>query len=292
MIPSNGWLSPLTLAYNARVYVAQAKRDVVWRPLWHLPRQWDLISSLTRRELAARYRGSVLGALWVLLTPAVMIAIYTFIFAGIFGARFGAGGTPLEYALYLFCGLLPWTAFQEGLQSSAGVIINHTNLVKRVRFPLETLPLAQVLVAVANQLFGTAALLVATLAIRHRLPATLIFLPLLLLPQLILTAGLGWLVAALGVFLRDTAQTLVLVLTAWFYLTPIIYPETIVPAPYRILLALNPFAPLVRNYRLIVLDGLAPDWQGLAYFTAIACLVLPLGYWVFAKTRRGFADVL
>src|SRR4051794_18646345 len=102
----------------ARMISAQTARRAVWRPLWELPRRFDLIFSLARRELSARYKGSVLGLVWAILTPIVMIAIFTFIFAGIFGARFGAGGSAWDYALYLFCGLLPWTAFQESVQIS------------------------------------------------------------------------------------------------------------------------------------------------------------------------------
>src|SRR5437899_2719208 len=134
---------------------AQTARRAVWQPLWELPTRAELILSLARRELVARYKGSVLGVIWALLTPVVMIAIFTFIFAGIFGARFGASGSPWDYALYLFCGLLPWTMFQETLQLSANTVVVHANLVKRVVFPLETLPVAQALSSLGNQMFGT-----------------------------------------------------------------------------------------------------------------------------------------
>jgi ABC-type polysaccharide/polyol phosphate export permease len=185
---------------------AQAARRAVWRPLWELPRRFDLVWPLARRFTAARYRGSALGLAWAVVTPVVMIAIFTFIFAGIFNARFGPRGTTWDYALYLFCGLLPWTAFQESVQQSAGVVVAHANLVKRVVFPLEALPLAQTLASVAGQLFGTAALVAAALAFGHELHATIFYLPLLLAPQLLLMLGASWLVASLGVFIRDTAQ--------------------------------------------------------------------------------------
>ncbi len=264
----------------------------MWRPLLELPSRFELIRSLTRRELAARYRGSALGLVWTLLTPAVMIAIYTFSFAGIFGARFGARGTAWDYALYLFCGLLPWTAFQESLQVSANVIVTHANLVKRVVFPLEALPAAQVLTAFVTQLIGTVVLLVATLVIQHELHLSLLWLPVLIAPQLILMLGATWLIASLGVFLRDTGQVASLVLIAWMYLTPIIYPEQIVPPRYQRFNNANPFAPLVRSYRRIILEGVPPDWSGLAYFTLCALAVFVFGYWWFAKTRRNFADVI
>jgi len=271
---------------------AQTARRAVWRPLWELPGRFELILSLARRELVARYKGSMLGIVWAIVTPVVMIAIFTFIFAGIFNARFAARGTPWDYALYLFCGLLPWTMFQETLQQSSTTIVTHANLVKRVVFPLETLPVAQALSSLGTQMFGTLALMVATVIVRHELHATILWLPALLVPQLIFTLGAAWLVASLGVFLRDIAQGITLVLMAWMYLTPIIYPESMVPERYRPFINLNPFTALVRSYRRIFLEGLAPDWSSLVYFSAFAGVLFVFGYWWFAKTRRNFADVI
>jgi lipopolysaccharide transport system permease protein len=271
---------------------AQTARRAVWRPLIELPRRLDLVWPLARRMIVARYRGSALGIVWAVLTPAVMIAVFTFLFAGLFGARFTPGGTPWDYALYLFCGLLPWTAFSESLQQSAGIVVAHSNLVKRVIFPLEALPVAQALASLVGQLFGTVALLLATLVIRRELHATILWLPVLLVPQLLLTLGASWLVASLGVFIRDTAQVLGLVLMAWLYLTPIIYPEQIVPARFRGALELNPFTPLVRSYRRVMLEGTAPDFHGLLYLTAISLAAFLIGYWWFARTRKNFADVI
>ena len=276
----------------SRMISAQTARRAVWQPLWQLPGRVDLIISLARRELAARYKGSVLGIVWAVLTPIVMIAIFTFIFAGIFKARFGASNSQWDYALYLFCGLLPWNAFQESLQLSSTTIVAHANLVKRVVFPLETLPVSQSLAMIANQMFGTAALLIAALIIRHELHATTLLLPILLLPQLVATLGAAWLLASLGVFVRDIVQGISLILMAWMYLTPIIYPESIVPEQYRRLIDLNPFTPLIRNYRRLILEGIAPDWPGLLYFSAFAVLIFIFGYWWFAKTRKNFADVI
>jgi lipopolysaccharide transport system permease protein len=276
----------------ARMISAQDSRRLVWRPLWELPGRSELIRSLARRELAARYRGSALGVVWAMLTPAVMIAIYTFIFAGIFGARFGQNGTAWDYALYLFCALLPWTAFQDSLQVSSNVIVAHANLVKRVVFPLEALPVAQVLAALATQMLGTIVLVAATIIIRGEFHASLVWLPALVLPQFLLMLGASWLVASLGVFLRDTGQVVGLLLVAWMFLTPIIYPEQLVPPRYQAFISANPFTPLVRNYRRIILEGAWPDWTGLAYFTLFALAVFICGYWCFARMRKNFADVI
>lgn len=271
---------------------AQTARRAVWRPLWELPRRIDLISSLVRRELAARYRGSMLGVTWAIVTPLVMIAIFTFIFAGIFGARFGAGGSAWDFALYLFCGLLPWTAFQEAVSASTQTVVAHANLVKRVVFPLEILPVSIVLTALLNQMFGTTALVIAAMIIRGELHATLLWLPVLLVPQMLVMLGLAWLVASLGVFLRDIVQGIALLLTAWLYLTPIIYPESVVPARFKPFITANPFTHLIHSYRRIMLEGSMPDWRGLGYFTAFALVCFVFGYWWFARTRKNFADVI
>jgi lipopolysaccharide transport system permease protein len=271
---------------------AQTARRAVWHPLWELPGRSDLIFSLAKRELLTRYKGSALGIVWALLTPVVMIAIFTFIFAGIFGARFGASHSHWDYALYLFCGLLPWTMFQETLQQSASTIVTHANLVKRVVFPLETLPVAQAFSSLGHQLFATIALIIATLVIQQRLHLTALWFPLLVIPQLLFTLGAAWLIASLGVFLRDIAQGITLLLMAWMYLTPIIYPESIVPERFRVFINLNPFTSLVRSYRRIFLEGAPPDWSGLAYFSGLAIVSFLVGYWWFARTRKNFADVI
>jgi lipopolysaccharide transport system permease protein len=182
--------------------------------------------------------------------------------------------------------------FQETLIVSATTVVTHANLVKRVVFPLETLPMAQALAALGHQMFGTVALLVAIVIIRQELHATIVYLPVLLLPQFIATLGVAWLIASLGVFLRDIAQGIMLFLMAWMYLTPILYPESIVPERYRFYININPFTALVRSYRRILIEGSAPDWTGLAYFTTFAIFFFLFGYWWFAKTRKNFADVI
>jgi lipopolysaccharide transport system permease protein len=252
----------------------------------------ELSYSFAKRELLGRYKGSVLGIAWAVLTPAVMIAIFTFVFSGIFGARFSANASHWDFALYLFCGLLPWSMFQESVQQSANTILAHSNLVKRVVFPLETLPAAQVLAALGNQLFATIALLIATIIVRQRLDLTVLWLPVVLIPQLLFALGAAWLIASLGVFLRDITQGVMLLLLAWMYLTPIIYPESIVPERFRAFININPFTPLIRSYRRIFLEASAPDWPGLAYFAAFAVLIFLFGYWWFARTRKSFADVV
>lgn len=247
---------------------------------------------MVRREVSQRYRGSFLGPLWAVLTPAVQIVIFTLIFSGIFLARFGGESGPLGFAVYLFCGLLPWLAFAEAVQRSTSVVVEHVNLVKRVVFPVEALTVQLSLAALVQQAIGTGVLLTAAFVLERILSPTLLFLPLLLVPQLLLTIGLGWLVASLGVFLRDTGQLVQLTLMAWMYLTPIFYPESMVPRQYRWLVEANPMAPLIRSYRRVLLEGRLPDWPGLAWTTVFATGCFLAGYWWFVRTRKAFADVL
>jgi lipopolysaccharide transport system permease protein len=271
----------------------EERAEGFWQPLRALLGiHRALLFSMVRREVSQRYRGSFLGPIWAILTPAVQIVIFTLIFSGIFQARFGGESGPLGFAVYLFCGLLPWLAFAEAVQRSTTVVVEHVNLVKRVVFPVEALTVQLSLAALVQQGIGTVVLLMAALLLERILSPTLFFLPLLLIPQLLLTIGLGWLVASFGVFLRDTGQLVQLSLMAWMYLTPIFYPESMVPAPYRWLVEANPMAPLIRSYRRVLLEGGLPDWSGLGWTTIFALACFLTGYWWFIRTRKAFADVL
>jgi lipopolysaccharide transport system permease protein len=251
-----------------------------------------LIRSMVRRDLSSRYKGSLMGLAWAIITPAVMILIFTIIFSGIFKSSFSAEGGHFSFAVYLFCGLLPWIAFSEAVQRATSTLTENVNLVKRVVFPIEALPVNLALAALVHQLLGTLVLLAAALLLEGRLYATALLLPLLLGPQLLATIGLGWLASSLGVFIRDMPQVNHLLLMAWMYLTPIFYPENIIPSEYGWLVNLNPMAPLIRSYRNILLEGQMPDFKGLSFTLAFAVLCFIFGYWWFERTKRAFADVL
>src|SRR4029079_3423818 len=158
-----------------------------------------------------------------------------------------------------------------------------SHLVSDFCYLLKVLPAAQVFAALGNQLFATIALLIATAIIRQRLELTALWLPVLLIPQLLFTLGASWLIASLGVFLRDITQGITLLLMAWMYLTPIIYPASIVPDRFRPVMNSHPCAALMRSYRRIFLEGAAPDWSGLLYFPAFAVVIFVCGYWWFAR---------
>jgi len=273
-------------------YQSSAKIPL-WTPAVSLLREHrGLIRSMVRRDLSSRYKGSVMGLAWAIITPVVTIAIFTLIFSGIFGARFGAEGGHLGFAVYLFCGMLPWIAFSDGVQRSATAITENINLIKRVVFPVEALSVNVALSALVQQLIGTIVLLAAAAFLQHKLQATVLLMPLLLIPQLLATIGLGWLMASLGVFIRDMPQFNQLFFSTWMYLTPILYPESMIPPNYRWLLNLNPMAPLIRGYRRVLLEGKMPDWQGLGVTMLFAMLCFGIGYWWFERTKKAFADVL
>ena len=277
----------------AQVSIDTSSRPPIWRPGIALIREHSgLIRSLVRRDLTNRYKGSLAGWAWAVITPAVMIVIFTLIFAGIFQARFGTHSSPLTFALYLFCGFLPWLAFSEGIQRSTTILVENANLIKRVVFPIEALPVNVAVSGIVQQLVGTLVLLVASLALGGSIHLTILLLPVLVAIQLIATLGLAWLAASLGVFLRDVSQASHLILQAWLYLTPVFYPEEMVPAKFYWLVRFNPIAPLIRSYRRILLDGTAPDWAGLTYTLAFGIVCLLVGYWWFERTKKAFADVI
>jgi len=233
-----------------------------------------------------------MGLTWTIITPAVMIVIYTVIFSGIFSAKFGTEGGHLRFAVYLLCGLLPWIAISDGIQRSTTALTDNINLVRRVVFPLEALSVNLAFSALVQQLMGTVVLLVAALIMQRTLHVTALLMPVLLIPQLLATIGLGWLMASLGIFIRDMAQINQLVLQTMMYLTPILYPEDLIPANYRWLVVLNPIAPLIRSYRQILLEGKMPDWRGLSVTLVFAAICFSIGYWWFERTKKAFADVL
>ncbi len=262
-----------------------------------LPSLWryrQLILTLTRREVLGRYRGSAGGLLWSLITPLLMLAIYTAVFSGIFKARWGQGdsGSPMDYALQLFAGLIIHALVAECLSRAPGLMISNTSYVKRVVFPLETLAIVNILSALFHALMSIVILILFYLAIHHHLHATLLWLPVVLLPYLIFLAGVSWLLSGLGVYLRDIAQMMNLLTTILLFLSPVFYPASILPARLQIVFQLNPLTLIIEQTRAVVIAGTAPDLAALAVYTVFAALVAALGYSAFQRMKKGFADVL
>lgn len=251
-----------------------------------------LIWEFVKRDLLARYKGSAFGTAWAVLHPLILLGLYSFVFSTILRVRVGEGEGTTVFALYLFCGMLPWNAFAEGLNRSTGVLLEHVNLIKRTVFPVEILPIYPVVGALANELIGMGVLLVGLLLTRHSLPAVLLVLPVVMLVQFALTAGLAWIIAGVTVFFRDLRQILGVILTLWVFVTPIFYPPSAVPEGLRFLLALNPMHTIVEAYRTILLKGLLPAWEGLVVVGIVGAVMLAMGYLLFSRLKPAFADVL
>lgn len=251
---------------------------------------------MTKREILSRYKGSFLGLLWSLITPIMMLAIYTFVFSIVFKVRLDHENNIYDdktsFAILLFVGLIIYNLFSECLSRAPGLILTNVNFVKKVVFPLEILPL----VSLGSALFHAGIsflVLVAFLFITNHAPHwTSIFLPLIILPLLLLTTGLSWLLASIGVFVRDIGQFIGLLLTMMLFMSPIFYPASALPESVRDYLFLNPLTFIIEQSRSVMLAGNFPDWGGLIIYYMIAIFTAWFGLWWFEKTRKGFADVL
>jgi lipopolysaccharide transport system permease protein len=252
-----------------------------------------LMASMVRRDILARSRGSFGGAFWTFLNPLLLMATYFFVFGVVLQQKFGADSSRTAYVLYFLAGMLPWLPFAEAVGRSPYIIIEHRSFVKKLVFPLETLPVNLVLSGLVTEVFALAIFFVSLLAIRRAAPVSVLWLPVLLVPQMLLAAGLCWFLAALGVFVRDLGQIIGFLLTVWFFMTPICYVESqAVPAWAARILEFNPILVLVRGYRAILLENRAPAAEPLMWLWLAAGLIAVLGHAWFHGLRRSFADVI
>jgi lipopolysaccharide transport system permease protein len=282
-----------TAAARSRERLGRVLARAIVYPFATIRRNRSLIVSMVRRDIHGRYRGSVAGLFWTVIQPLLMMLTYFFIFALVLGVRWpGASSGPASFLLNFTAGMLPWLAFSEALGRASNVVLDHRTLVKRVVFPLEILPVNLALAGLVSEFFGLLVFLAAVGVFQGHLPVTAAWLPVILVPQILLTLGLCWFLAALGVFLRDTGQFMAFLLTLWFFATPICYPESALPENLRGVFALNPVYLLVRSYRAVFLEGRPPDFVALGWLTAVAFAVFLLGFAWFYKAKRAFADVL
>lgn len=251
-----------------------------------------LVWQLARREVEARYRGSTFGLVWSIANPLMMLAVFTFVFGVVFQARWGQGGSTLDFALVTFAGLVVFNLFAEVANKAPALITGQPNLVKKVVFPLAILPV----VITAAALFHTAVALVLLLVFQLTLGsgwhATVLIAPALMLPLVAFTLGLAWFLAALGVYLRDVAQVVGPVTTMLMFLSPIFYPVSALPDWLRPLAALSPLAMTIEQVRGALVFGLWPDPGAFILALAMGLGVAALGLAFFRRTRGGFADVL
>nr|WP_199297989.1 ABC transporter permease [Trichocoleus sp. FACHB-40] len=282
---------------SIKTAVRRVGNIVYWLPV---NEQWrtklDLLKALVQRDLEARYKGSILGNLWPLLNQLSQLLIYTYVFSIVLQVKLSLKGLPannLIYGMWLFAGLLPWIAFTSGFTQAAYSVVTQPNLVKKVVFPLALLPLVPVLSTFIESTFGLMALIVLVAVSSNTIHPTLWLLPLVWLPQLLLTAGLGYLAAGLTIFLRDVPQTLAVIVNLWFYLTPLVYPASVIPQEWRgWVFWLNPLAAIAEVYRDLILVGEVKHWGEWGVVTAVSVLTFLFGLWVYRRLRPAFADVL
>ncbi len=258
----------------------------------------SLIWQFARREVLAKYRGSLLGLGWSFLTPLLMLLVYTFVFREVFNARWPAASginatdSNLSFALQVYAGMIVFNFFSEVMGRAPRLILDQPNLVKKVVFPVEVLSWVAVLAAGFHFLVNLAVLLVAILSMSGSLPVALLALPLVVITFIPLLLGLAWFLASLGVFLRDIGQLIGMILTALMFLSPIFYPVQAIPEQWRPLLAANPLTVPIEQFKGIVLEGLWPDWQTLILYLLFSSAVCWMGAQWFRVTRKGFADVI
>jgi len=258
--------------------------------LRHLFRYRALIQSLVARDLKARYRGSALGFIWSFINPLLLLLIYTFVFTVVMP---GVHPPELEpFALFMFCGILPWTWFSSSLLESANVLIAGGNLIKKVMFPAEVLPIVTVLAGLVHFCLGLPIL--AGFLVYYRVPVwptDLLWFPVIVAIQLVLTTGLALLISALTVHFRDVRDLLANVLTLWFFATPIIYPIAQAPERVRRLLNLNPFTHLAVAYQDVLFRPGPFNQAGrLGVVALVSVVVFLAGYFVFDRLRDTLAE--
>jgi lipopolysaccharide transport system permease protein len=264
-------------------------------PMLTIWRNRGLIRVMVRRDVLGRYRGTFAGGFWTVISPLLLMLTYFFVFGLVLGARFEQDRSRSGFALYFLAGMLPWLAFSEAVGRAPMVVLDHRNFVKKLVFAVETLPVNLVAAGLVGEFFAIILYIVFLLLLRGRVPPTVIWLPALLVPQILFTAGLSWLLAALGVLVRDLGQVSGFVLTIWFFLTPICYPEKSLgglPHSVTLLLSKNPIYVLVRGYRAIFLGNQAPAFGPLWKLWLLSAAVFLLGHAVFYKLRKSFADIV
>jgi lipopolysaccharide transport system permease protein/teichoic acid transport system permease protein len=254
--------------------------------------QRAMIAAMVARNLRFRYAGTALGTAWSIANPVAQVAVFWFVFAVGFKVHV-ASGTP--YVLFFLAGLLPWMMFSESVNSSLGSIVANPHLVKKMAFPTEILPIVQVFVALVPQVVLVGVVLGLLAAYGRPVTWHLLQLPYYVAGAALLALGLGWLLAALNVFVRDIAPMLGTVLNIWFWLTPIAWPPTLLPPHLAFLLGFNPMVYIVEGYRGAFLGASVGMWPGpwqAVYFWVVCLVILAVGAGVFRRLKVEFAEVL
>lgn len=251
-----------------------------------------LLIELTKREFFGRYRGSLGGMFWAFVQPLFLLGVYTLAFGVVFKMRWGFSGSTSEYALMLFAGLIVFDAFAESMSKAPSLVAANPNYVKKIVFPLDLLAWVMSIVALFHAAIGVGVWLLGYALLFGWPQPTAWLFPLVLLCCLPMLLGIGWLLSALGVMIKDVGQITAMLSHALLFLTPIFFSADAVPAGYRRLMLLNPLTFLVEQLRRILFSGQLPDWAGLLEYFAIAATFAALCLLAFRRLRPSFADVI
>jgi len=257
-------------------------------------RNRQLILQMTKREVAGRYRGSLLGLAWSFLNPLLMLVVYTFVFSVVFKSRWGIdeNGSKANFAILLFTGMIVFGLFAESVNRAPGLILSNVNYVKKVVFPLEILPLVSLGSVLFHSLVSLVVLFLMQIVVNQSLPWTSVFFPLVLLPLIFASMGVTWFLAALGVYVRDVGQITSVFTTVLMFLSAVFYPVSSLPKEYQVWLQLNPLVLIITESRKVLVFGSLPDWTSLGVALLAGFGMAAAGFWWFQKTRKGFADVI
>ena len=252
-----------------------------------------LIYALSKREVIGRYKNSYFGIFWSFINPLFLLAIYTFVFSVIFKARWSEqSGSKTEYALILFAGLLIFNLFSECITKSPSLILNNVNYVKKIVFPLEILPWVTLCSALFHGFISLVVWLIAYCIFFGTPQVTILYLPLVIVPLLLMVMGISWSLAGLGVYLRDVDQIIGIFVSSLMFLSPIFYGITSLPGRYQELILLNPLTIPVEEARKCLFWGSELNYGYLSVYFVISLFVCCVGFAWFQKVRKGFADVL
>lgn len=258
----------------------------------NLYRHREIIRILTWRDYQARYRGSLGGVLWSIIQPLLMMVIYTLVFSTFLKVRFGSSESPYTFAVYLLCGLLPWNAFAEGITLSTTIIRGNINLVKRVVFPLEILPLNLTLVAIFQQIIGFVLLIPLAWIIIGKFSFSIFLLPLILFLEIILLTGINWIWSALSVFIPDLRQVTPLLTSILIFITPIFYPEDLIPMWAKWIVEINPLAHIIGIIRGLILEGALPQASQMIWLFFVCTGINLVSYHWYIRVKYNFSDFI
>lgn len=281
------------LSYSSSQRISFSELLLPWNIMTRLMPHVSLLKQFTKREIEKRYKGTFLGLLWSFFTPLLMLLIYAVVFGFIFGGSYGhPGETKMQFVLGLFCGMLLWELIANVLANSPALIVNNSNLVTKVIFPLEILPVAAFGAALVHMAIGFVPLLLLMIFSQGVVPLSALSLFLIFIPLIFYCLGLTWIISALGVFLRDIGAAMPAVITILMFASAIFFPMSAIPEAWRWLVMLNPAAVLISMARNALVFG---EWMNGELFgiqLIVSLIVATVGYAFFMKVKSAFADVL